>query len=492
MRILIVASVPFESMRRRQQQVALGLSAQGHEVLYLNPPRPFRSLMDPGRFELDEIPLDQISSCDEHGQADRVSPGSAASVPKGVAGDTGSTVSLEGSTSTAPAGNSEPAAAVESTEPAAIAQGTESASATGPMAQPENAGEDLRVAGVRIRSVQPGLHVAEKGVAFAAMGRWGWATRAGWKRWGAEVRAVIATLSDDGKDSSERFSFRPEVALVYHPALIRTVREIYAGPLVFDCLDDFPSLARSRSIAAAYEEVLTEGLPLVDGMIAVNRYLLESWGRLLRPEIPEVVIEHGVDLSLFRPPDVQRKAAVRSALGIPPDLKTICYLGRADARISYEDLRTMMSLDEETLFLFVGEVSPEGRAIFQRFHGQRIMPVGPIRPEQAADVVAASEVLIFPFRREPHLESVRGLKLYEYLATGRPVVASFRRTLKAFRELLYLYTTREELEEAFGAALAEPEKAPQQAARISRAHDAAWSRRIAEVESFLQNVMQGA
>lgn len=468
MRVLIVASIPFESMRRRQQQVALGLAARGVEVLYLNPPRPFRSLIDPDRFELQEIPLDQVSEGIGRDQ-------SAAGPGRSAAPDAG-----------------------------------------------EVTGQKLQVAGVRIQTVVSGLHVADKGIAMAAMGRWGWATRSGWKRWASQVQKVIAALSGgdqvDGAEQSgageqsgtggpsdasgpsggkERidsrsFSFHPDVAIVYHPALIAPLRKVYSGPIVFDCLDDFPSLAHSRSIAAAYEDALTNGVPLTDGMIAVNRYLLESWGRLLRPDVPRTVIEHGVDLSLFRPPDTQRTAAVRSALEVAPDLKMICYLGRFDARISYEDLQTMMSLNEDTIFLFVGEVGSEGRAIFQRLPARRIMPVGPIRPDQAADIVAASNALIFPFRREPHLESVRGLKLYEYFATGRPVVASFRRTLKSFRELLYLYTTREELEEAFRTALKEPADAPVTEERVRVARAAGWDRRVEEIEAFLRSIVPGA
>ena len=56
MRILILATIPFDGLRRRQQQVALGLAGRGHEVLYLEPPRPVRSLVDPSRFEPEEIP----------------------------------------------------------------------------------------------------------------------------------------------------------------------------------------------------------------------------------------------------------------------------------------------------------------------------------------------------------------------------------------------------------------------------------------------------
>jgi len=296
-----------------------------------------------------------------------------------------------------------------------------------------------------------------------------------------------AVASLDG--TSEAVPFPPDVTLVYHPALIPPARAALETPLVFECLDDFPSLAPSTSIAAAFEEALQRGLPRVDGLIAVNRYLAESWGRLLTPGAPCEVIEHGVDLSLFHPPDSSSRERARRALGIGDDRKVAGYLGRFDARISFEDLQAMLEIESSLQLLLLGEVSSEGQAILQRLPAGRFKRVGPLRQEQAAVLLAAADLLVFPFRREPHLESIRGLKLHEYLATGLPVVASFRRGVKALREIIYLYAGREELESAVKAALCEPEKGSVRDSRIEAAREASWEKRAAAVGEFLIKVV---
>jgi glycosyltransferase involved in cell wall biosynthesis len=440
MRFLITASIPFESMRRRQQQVALGLARMGHEVLYLNPPRPVRALIDPSRFELQEL--------------EDLPEGDQSEVAAGEVID-----------------------AVDITDEAEFA-GSEPIEG------------EVRINGIFIKPLAPGLHVAEKGVAMAAMGRWGWATRAGWKLWSAEVQRVIGTLANEGEANG--FGFKPDVVFVYHPALIPAVREVFPGPLVFDCLDNFASLTRSKSIAAAHEEAMNNAAEHIDGMISVNRYILESWERLLRPDVPTAVIEHGVDLSLFKSTEMASRQKIRSVLGVPDGKKMICYLGRFDERISFEDLETMIGLDDNTVFQFVGEMNAEGRSTIQRLPSDRIFPVGPLRPEQAAEVVAAADLLIFPFRREPHLEAIRGLKLYEYFATGRPVLASFRRALKEYREITYLYATREELEENFKRALLEPEESALKPQRQAVAAAADWNRRVTEIARFIEEMTEGS
>ncbi len=309
-----------------------------------------------------------------------------------------------------------------------------------------------------------------------------------WAAWGCAVQDAVRALAAGSAGGVSRFV--PDVTLVYHPALLEPIRTATPGALVFDCLDDAPGLAASRPAAEAFTAALEKGLPHADGMLAVNRYLLETWDRLLAEQAPRAVLEHGVDTSLFRPANPEQRAAARQALELASDRRLVGYLGRADERMSFEDLSTLLELDERAILLFVGEVSPAGRDIFQRLDPARVLPLGPVRPDRAAELMAGSDVLIFPFRREPQLEAVRGLKLYEYLATGLPVLATFRRGLKVFRDVLYLYATREELETGYRGAMAEPADAPARARRIEIARAADWRERIAELVAFLEPLVR--
>jgi glycosyltransferase involved in cell wall biosynthesis len=425
MKILILASIPFDGIRRRQQQVAIGLAARGHEILYLEPPRPIRSLIDPARFEPQVLEL-----------------------PAGLE----------------PAGEDAPG------EPSRVEVKTEGAG----------------VVGLRVWSPKPRLRVARRGVAMARMGRWGWATRAGWRLWSMQVRRLLPSLTAEGDAPEKRF--RPDLAIVYHPALIPAVHEGLDVPVVFDCVEDFPSLAGSSSIAAAFEDALARGLPRVDGFLTVNRYIAESWGRLLAPGVPSAIVEHGVDLTLFRPVGSEGRRMAREALEIPPERQVAGYLGRFDARISFADLQQALTVDGRRMLLLLGEVDSEGEAILQRLPSNQIRRVGPLRQEQASALLGAADILLLPFRREPQLEAIRGLKHYEYLATGLPTVAAFRRSLKAFRELLYLYTTQEEMEAAIREALRELPDDPLRAKRVAAAAEASWEKRLVEITAFLETV----
>lgn len=463
MEILVVGSTPYEGVRRRQQQVARGLARAGHRVVHLDPPVAVRALLGTSPSALEDpppLPADAHAG-PAHETGHEAANGAA---PGAAAGDVAARI--------------EQLAAQAESDPERL---------LGPPESPAGA-HAVQIGRAAAWQAQERLAVARRGIALAGMGRWGWASRAGWKLWGVYTRALIRQLQSPPPDGAgERF--QPDVTLVYHPALLPAVRAVTTAPVVFDCVEDFPALATSRSIASAYEDALTAGIPIADGFVAVNRYILGSWGRLLRADVPSAVIEHGVDLEVFCRADRAARARARAQLEIDDALPVAAYLGRVDARLSFEDLERILDVEPRLLLLLLGEVAAEGAAILQRLPAERVRHIGPLRQPDAAQLLAAADLLLIPFRREPELESIRGLKLYEYLATGLPVVASFRRGMKAFRELIELYTTWPEMEAALGTALAEDDAAPARNVRVAAAREAGWERRGDEMEAFLHRVV---
>lgn len=430
MDILFIASQPFEGLSRRPQLLARGLAARGHRVVYLEPPHPFGLQVDPSRFA-PEAP-GALPSRGESPEASRVPS------PAARGGGAGASMPLQG----------------------------------------------LWLVPARA-AIRPG--------------RWGWDSRAGWKAWAAQVSSDLeawlggtlfghqAPAASGGV--SVPADLRPAVTLIDHPALLSIPRERIPGVLVFDGLEDLPARGRSRTLAAVYDEALAQGIPQVDGLMAVHRYALETWSRHLRPGADAEVIEQGVDLSLFRPADPASRARARARLGEPQERPLAAYLGSFDARISFEDLEHILETRPELGLLLLGEVGSEGASLLQRLPETRVRALGAVSQRDAAALLPAADLLLIPYRREPELEAVRGLKLYEYFATGLPVVASFRRGMKAFRDLLYLYTTWVELETALRDALAEAPGSESWTGRIAAARAAGWERRAEACEAFLQRVV---
>jgi glycosyltransferase involved in cell wall biosynthesis len=480
MRVLMVTDTPFAGLRHRPQQLAIGLARQGHDVLYLAPTSAYRSAYEPDRFasaapsQGDALPADRpATDTPPAGMAPADTP-PADTPPAGMA-----------PADTPPAGM-----APADTPPAGMAPADTPPAGSSEFAPvtPSNGAFAQAVGGVDLPTNLRRRELPESDeVRHAAT------LKEAWALWGEMARREVVRLV--GGPSSEivqgkgaragRETFAAEIIYCDHPALVPFIKNAANVPVVIDCSEDFEAQVTSRSAIEAYREALSVALPSADGMIANHRYMIESWDRYLAADAPRTVIEHGVDLDLFHPTVKERAEALRRELEIPAERPMVTFLGHVDARISYEDLLSMMAAVPEPLFVFVGQVRPDGLPLLQRLPAERIRPLGALRPERAAEIVGASDALILPLRREPHLEAVRGLNLYEYLATGRPIAASFRRVLKAYRDCIYLYATQDELEVAIRACLAEAPSENKVQQRLALARQAGWSRRVEELIQFL-------
>ena len=70
--------------------------------------------------------------------------------------------------------------------------------------------------------------------------------------------------------------------------------------------------------------------------------------------------------------------------------------------------------------------------------------------------VAGFDVCTIPFRRTPLTEATNPVKLYEYLATGKPIVARRLPELEPFADVVALYDRAEDFVAALERAVAEP------------------------------------
>jgi starch synthase len=136
-----------------------------------------------------------------------------------------------------------------------------------------------------------------------------------------------------------------------------------------------------------------------------------------------LVAHNGAEPRRMGPP--ADKAAARAALGLPADRFIAAYAGRINAQKGLDQILAIAGLRPDTLFLLIGS---EGEGPIGAEAAAR--PNVRVLPWQApADLPAwlhAADVLLIPPSRAP-LERFRNcvlpLKLFSYLAAGRPILA---------------------------------------------------------------------
>ncbi len=242
-------------------------------------------------------------------------------------------------------------------------------------------------------------------------------------------------------------------------------------------------------------------LPRLAGIVAISRGLaceLEQSG--VAPE-RLLVAPDAVDLERFAalPP----KAEARGALGLPPDGAIVVYAGHL---YPWKGAHTLAlasrTLPPATTVYLVGG-TPADLQAFRRFVAyerlDRVRVAGYVPPAMVPLWLAAADVLALPNSGREVISAryTSPLKLFEYMAAGRPIVAS---DLPSIRELLrhgenaYLVPADDPQALAGGleAVLSDPQLGERLAAAARRAVEGhTWDARAAAIVAFIHSRLAG-
>ncbi len=177
------------------------------------------------------------------------------------------------------------------------------------------------------------------------------------------------------------------------------------------------------------------------GLVAVAPAIIESLHRRFPAlQTPTVVVENGVDTTEFYPQDA---GLCRDELDLDPKGHYVVYVGAFQIwqgiPTLIESAPAVLEIFPDTKFLLVGDPGPQGRQILERIAAlgvskQFVLP-GSCAPQQAARFIGAGDVCVAPYNRLSAFFStetrascalMKGspLKVFAYMACGRPVVAS--------------------------------------------------------------------
>lgn len=259
---------------------------------------------------------------------------------------------------------------------------------------------------------------------------------------GVVLPGVELTIRPEGGDLKVIAHVR-RVALKFHPEVIyeRRFSPKIAAALSF--LIHRPYVVEYNGIAV--EEAAMQGRPLkrgpvprvraairvrllrrADAVVTVTPGLRDIVAREYGVPIPKIsVIENGVDPALFQPSD---RSGARSGLGLQKG-PLVCFVGNL---VRWQGLEALVvalkgiSADVQCVIVGGGGEKPH---LLQQAKAlgidDRIKFVGNVPHDLVPAYIAAADVCVAPFSYQRNARSgVSALKLYEYLACGRPVVVT--------------------------------------------------------------------
>jgi glycosyltransferase involved in cell wall biosynthesis len=257
----------------------------------------------------------------------------------------------------------------------------------------------------------------------------------------------------------------PPVVWVADPQAANTAVRFARDLVVFDAIDDWrylPGVDR-RAVGEGYTL-----LPEVAGLtLAVNRRLLDR----LRPRALAEVVPNAIDAEEWR--DALAKPAELAGLPRP----VAVYLGTLQARVDTGLVAAAAAMTPDITYALVG---PIGEGFSLDPHPPNVVVLPTLARSRVPGLLLAADVCIVPHRRDGIVASMDPLKVYEYLAAGRPVVSTLSPPLEALRPFVRVAADPA----AFATALRDEIDADGEARRAARRRAVSsetWDARAARV-----------
>lgn len=218
------------------------------------------------------------------------------------------------------------------------------------------------------------------------------------------------------------------------------------------------------------------------------------------------VVHNGVNLQLFSPAEnAEHQEQLRKSLDLHPNDAIVLYLGTLQP---WQDLPTLIQAvsnlelaGRDIVLLIVGDGEERERLeeMAQRLYGKvRVIFTGMIPYKDVAPYVCVADVCAMPFTLERNKKiGLSPLKLYSYLACGKPVVAS---NIKGFEFLeeeglgtLVPCSDAEAFTKALKSWLEKPQKIEEVAykARVFAQENCGWGKTAESVARACSSVIQG-
>jgi glycosyltransferase involved in cell wall biosynthesis len=253
------------------------------------------------------------------------------------------------------------------------------------------------------------------------------------------------------------------------PAILPLAETMPGARLVYDCLDDFAAFHPD----AARIEAAEARLAARAGVVFATAETLER--RMRRLNARTLRLPNGADADHFAPVSA-------AALPVPPDVARIPgpvlgYVGEMARWFDVELVRALARHDPGWQIVLIGPV-----------HGNPIAPLralpnvhylGPKPYRELPAYVHRFDVGLLPFRIDRLTAAVDPVKLYEYLAAGKPVVSTHLPEASRHGDVVTIADGA-----AFPAAVAAALRGTADAAGVARrvavARENSWDRRAAD------------
>lgn len=286
------------------------------------------------------------------------------------------------------------------------------------------------------------------------------------------LKAIRSVIKDFGLKEYIYVNFFDPYFVQKLPDDIKPLRSVYQS------MDDISQVAYSNRHGTRLEEKIIGNF---DYTLCTSKELT----RLKSPFSPNVFFHpNAADTDIFR-------RAATEDLPRPPELsgitqKIIGYTGSIEYRSDFELLKKIAEHHKDKILFFVGPIQGNGPKEVGLDKMPNVIFAGPRKITELPNYVRHFDCVLIPFRKTTLTRSIYPLKINEYLAAGKPVIATnFSEDIYSFHDVAYVVDTHEEFIATIDKAIAENNEERKQA-RMKVAGQNTWDARVARFWDIIE------
>jgi glycosyltransferase involved in cell wall biosynthesis len=167
--------------------------------------------------------------------------------------------------------------------------------------------------------------------------------------------------------------------------------------------------------------------------------------------------------------------------------KIIGYTGNIESRIDYELLKAIIEYHPDKVIAMVGPLTTNEHKTIGLTEYPNVITTGAKKIDQLPAYLQYFDCALIPFKKNTLTRSIYPLKINEYLAAGRPVVATdFSEDIQSFSDVIYIGRDTAEFVQLIDQAIQENDQERIQA-RTRVANCNTWTARVEKFWEIVEN-----
>jgi ADP-heptose:LPS heptosyltransferase/glycosyltransferase involved in cell wall biosynthesis len=270
--------------------------------------------------------------------------------------------------------------------------------------------------------------------------------------------------------------FHAPITLCLHPSQFDWLERAQPRAVVYYAVDEYTAYGEmSEEERVRIRELENRLLGRADIALSLSHCLHE---RFSRHNQASLMLENGADYEHYQPERLARIPVHPAVEGLPGP--RIGFFGQIDTRIDQALMVELARSRPDWQFVMAGRVKGIDPAALDAEPNIHLLGYQPY--EDLPNVAAGIDAWIVPYVQNQLTHSCNPLKVYEYLATGRPVVSTPLDGLIACREAVALALGADEFRMALDRAVADPAAGREKRLEVAAANT--WDARVDRLEEI--------